>query len=183
MLRNQNDPTYELPARYKTEEKFRETESVQGRGVLDKVKEALEPYLTPEALAQVYHGYSTQKNESLNRKMSAVAPKDRFYGGTNTLRDRANLVVVNDSIGSLQSFESLFQSLGIKKKWNPILSEWARRQDKSTAAATTWRSKPGVKKKRAVLKFELFNQGIQENKRAKKDGTYYKSGVAVTGEM
>jgi len=183
VLRNQNDPTYELPARYKTEEKFRETESVQGRGVLDKVKEALEPYLTPEALAQVYHGYSTQKNESLNRKMSAVAPKDRFYGGTNTLRDRANLVVVNDSIGSLQSFESLFQSLGIKKKWNPILSEWARRQDKSTAAATTWRSKPGVKKKRAVLKFELFNQGIQENKRAKKDGTYYKSGVAVTGEM
>jgi len=56
--------------------------------LFDKITCGMKPYLTEEALAMCYHPFCTQKNESLNRSCTATAPKDRFYGGTNTLSDR-----------------------------------------------------------------------------------------------
>jgi hypothetical protein len=35
-------------------------------------KEALAPYFTEEALRQVHHVFSSQKNESLNRKVMQI---------------------------------------------------------------------------------------------------------------
>jgi hypothetical protein len=77
----------ELPADYCFNNKFRDKE--QHGELFEKVKAGMETFLTPEALKMCYHPFCTQKNESLNRKSTATAPKDRFYGGTNTtLADR-----------------------------------------------------------------------------------------------
>jgi len=55
------------------------------RKLLDKLQELYAPYLTEEALYQCYHAHDTNKNESLNRKCTAVAPKDRYLSGTMSL--------------------------------------------------------------------------------------------------
>ena len=89
----------------------------------------MEPYLTKEALKMCHHPFCTQKNESLNRKSTAKAPKDRFYGGTNTLSDRLRMIVNEDSIGYVQeAINRVYEKIGISVL--DTLDEWANRKDK-----------------------------------------------------
>ena len=77
--------------------RFRHLES--DKKLFDKLQELYKPYLSKESLWQCYHGDDTNKNESLNRKCTAVAPKNKYLSGTKSLDDRIRLVVVLDSVG------------------------------------------------------------------------------------
>jgi hypothetical protein len=116
------------------------------RKLLDKLQELYAPYLTEEALYQCYHAHDTNKNESLNRKCTAVAPKDRYLSGTMSLKDRICLVVVTDSVGYVEAFRRLLLALGLHLELiSPVLEEWCRRIDQRQTKAGTWRKKPEVK--------------------------------------
>ena len=179
VLRSQQEPEYDLPAAYKADERFREKQSEEGKLVFKKVEAALASHLSKEALAQVHHKFSTQKNESLNRKMTAVAPKDRHYGGTSSLKDRVNLVAIQDSVGFEETLRRLFHVIGLPLTWNSVLFEWAKRKDGTLEYLTAYWKKPSNKRKRAETRFECFKAGKDQDKRAKRDGTYYKSGIAM----
>jgi hypothetical protein len=56
--------------------KFRDKQ--QHAELFEKVKAEMVPFLTPESLKMCYHPFCTQKNESLNRKSTATAPKIDF---------------------------------------------------------------------------------------------------------
>ena len=64
-----------------------------------QVIEALAPYLSQSSLLDVNHDMSTQINESLNRSMTAMAPKDRVFNGSNSLECRQAVVVLKRNCG------------------------------------------------------------------------------------
>ena len=180
VLRSEKEPGYELPAAYRADERFREKQSEEGKLVFKKVEAALASHLPKEALAQVHHNFSTLKNESLNRKMTAAAPKDQHYGGTSSLKDQVNLVAIQDSVGYEETLRRLFHAIGLPVDWNNVLFEWAKRKDGKLQYLTAYWKKPGNKRKRAEARYECFKAGKDQDKRAKRDGrTYYKSGIAM----
>jgi len=58
------------------EKKWKYRNAKVDSAMYEAVKSALQPYLVEEELEKVYHAFDTQKNESNNRKMTAIAPKD-----------------------------------------------------------------------------------------------------------
>ena len=52
---------------------------------------AYAPYITIEALRQVNHPWTTQKNEAMNTSVAAFAPKGKTYSMTNSLLTRVSI--------------------------------------------------------------------------------------------
>ena len=71
------DNPLQLSANYKAKFRCKENDSQ----LFTMLKKGYENFLTDDALEQVYHSYSTNKNESLNRQITAAAPKDRHFSG------------------------------------------------------------------------------------------------------
>jgi hypothetical protein len=99
----------ELPADYCVGKKFQGKE--QHQRLFEQVKKKLEPHFTDEALLQVHHAFSTQKNKSLNKKVTVFARKDKFLGGSTTLQDCLSMIVIEDSLGYKQGLVALFDEL------------------------------------------------------------------------
>jgi len=144
-----------------------------------KVKEGYAAYMTEEALAQVYHRYSTNKNESLNRKCTAVAPKDRYFSGTMSLHDRFALVVIEDSDGCQSGLDRILKLVGFTNGVSPILREWCKRKDQRMAKQAVWFKKPEVKARRAAAINAIIKAGCLSDAKAAKEGITYGTGIAM----
>ena len=105
-----------------------------------RMNEALAPYLTEEALKQMWHKSSTQKNEALNKSSSKMAPKDKFLGNTCTLHNCLRMVVIQDSVGYQAGMQRLLDELGIV--FNVVLAEWCHWKDNTMQ----WKRKHSAKK-------------------------------------
>jgi hypothetical protein len=70
-------------------------------------------FITIERLREVAHSMDTQCNESINNTISWLAPKNKCYGGSQSLRNRISIVVGIVSLGLNKYFTRLFHSLGI----------------------------------------------------------------------
>jgi hypothetical protein len=142
------------------------------------VEEGMAPYLTTHALKQVYHQWHSNKNESLNRKCTAVAPKDRYFSGTMSLSDRLAYVAISDSVGYLESHRRLSTEIGF---WliTPVLAEWCRRADRRMRVKYKWRRRPEVKRKRAQKIHDDMREEQLQDERARKSGITYGAGIAI----
>jgi hypothetical protein len=156
---------------------FRGTATQGQQQFFEMIKKLLLPYLAKDMLRQVYHAFHTQKNESLNRKMVAVADKNKFLGGTMTLNDRAMLVVITDSVGYEEGWERIHKKLGIP--YHPILRDYAKRRDKEEDNAKLRYKKPKVKKKRVAARNKRLREGIFADRKASKEGVTYGTGIAI----
>lgn len=143
------------------------------------LKKGFETYLTADSmLKQIYHKYSTNKNESLNRSISSVAPKDRYFSGTMSLSDRISNVVITHSVGYLKGYQRVLMKVHAKLHMLPVLKEWCRRKDRINEVLQVHYKKPAVKKKRTEAINAEINAGIQRKARSKKQGYDYGSGLA-----
>jgi len=158
--------------------KHRKIVTVAEKKLCKKVKEKVGSLLVPAKMQQVHHRFSTQKNESLNRNATAVAPKDRFYGGTMQLHDRLRVIAMTDSIGEHDTLFRLFSELGFDL--HPVLCRWARNKDRDDAARHLQRMKPEVKKKRAIGIIEKIKSGMKQERKATTEGMTYATGIANT---
>ena len=156
---------------------FRGTETDGQKQFFELIKKHLSPYVTTDMLRQVYHSFSTQKNESLNRKMVAVADKNRFLGGTMTLNDRCLLVVITDSVGYEEGWKCIHKKLGIP--YHPVLQEYARRRDKEENNAKVRYKTPKVKKKRVKDRNKRLRDGLYADRKDRSDGVTYGTGIAI----
>ena len=71
-------------------------------------------FVTLEALKEVAHDMDTCANESFNNTASWVAPKNKVYCGTHSLKNRLSIALGIYSIGTMAYYEGLFQRLGIE---------------------------------------------------------------------
>jgi hypothetical protein len=156
---------------------FRGRSTVAEKKFMEIIKGAISVYLSREAMWQVYHSFSTQKNESINRKMVAVADKNRFLGGTMALNDRALLVAITDSLGHKEAFRQIHKKLGVP--FHPMLEEYCKRRDKIDHKESIRRKKKSVKKKRVATRNKTLKEGLLADQKAKKDGTTYGSCIAI----
>ena len=147
-----------------------------------KVKAAMEDYLvTNDALKQVYHKYITQKNESLNRKVTVVAPKDKFFGNTRTLQDRVHQVLIEDSVGYYHGLRRLLQKIGIP--FDNMVREQSRRRDKLQSMLSKHRKKSSVKAKRSAKQYAAIKASNEQDKAAFNAGISYGSGIALLDDL
>jgi len=170
------DPKPVLSEHYK--QRFRDT---QVDWVTFKAVENLfAPYLIASALRQCYHGQDTNKNESLNRKCSATAPKDRYFSGSMSLSDRFHLVAVLDSVGYGIGYKRVLSKIGVNLKLSClVLEEWCRRTDNNSENRTINMNRPEVKGKRQAKTKAMVKQWIVGERKATKSGRNYASGTAI----
>ena len=76
--------------------------------------EFITPYLSSFTLEQINHAMSTQLNESLNKAMTAMASKDRFYNGSCSLRCRQSVVILRRNEGYGKYLLALTNKLGFE---------------------------------------------------------------------
>jgi hypothetical protein len=143
----------------------------------DKVKKKVMYLLTEEKMREVHHPFNTQKNETLQRQATAVAPKDRFLGGKMQLYDRLRLVTILDSVGKYEGFSRLFRSMGLPVL-HPVLALWAATKDRHDKTKYNYKRRPAIKRKRAGEKIAAMKAGMLQEKKAKKARLTYKSGIA-----
>ena len=145
-----------------------------------KVKDDFDYYLTDAMLEQVYHCYSTNKNESLNRRISAVAPKDRYFSGTMSLHDRICNVVITDSVGYKMGLQRILTYVNHSLVLTPVLKEWCKRKDRSMEVKDIHWNKSEVKRRRVEAINSEIRAGTLREAKSKKEGMLYGSGIALT---
>jgi hypothetical protein len=146
-----------------------------------KAVEAIyEPYMTESALRQCYHGQDTNKNESLHRKCSATAPKDRYFSGSMSLSDRFHFVAIYDSVGYGAAYKRVLRKLCINLMLaSPVLEEWCRRVDHASGNRTINLNLPEVKGKRQAKTRAMVKAWIVGERKATNTGRDYASGSAI----
>lgn len=137
----------------------------------------MEPYFKPEALRMCYHFYCTQKNESLNRKVIARAPKNRFFGGTSTLADYLRMIVIENSVGLCEAINQIFSNLQLPK--NPVLSNRVKRQDKENSKKKIYKKRRRVKILQSQKKKLVLSCGVQPIKNKKLSNANCEHGIGI----
>jgi hypothetical protein len=172
--RRQIDPlplTEQYMKRFRCKEKDRE--------LFLLLKKGYETYLRDEALLQIHHLYSTNKNESLNRRITSVAPKDRYFSGTMSLSDRVSKVVITDSIGYMNGYKRILHKVNSSLELPPILQEWCKRKDRRYFMNDLHHKKPEVKKRRMEAINKEIAAGRLSDIKSLKEGYNYGAGIAM----
>ena len=103
--------------------------------------EIMSPYLSSFTLEQINHAMSTQLNESLNKAMTAMASKDRFYNGSCSLRCRQSVVILRRNEGYGKYLLELTNKLGFEVhsgiQWLCDITERKRNAKRERALEST----------------------------------------------
>ncbi len=78
-----------------------------------KMKTIHDKYTTEARLRELWHPYDSQKNESINKRISKYAPKDREYSRSMSLTNRVAIALGVTSVGYLQYWLAVSLVLGI----------------------------------------------------------------------
>jgi hypothetical protein len=137
---------------------------------------ALQPmvdrFITLDRLKEVAHGMDTQVNESFNNTFSWLAPKNKVYCGSQSLRNRLSIGIGINAHGNLGYYTRLYKSLGI------IMTDNMRHflQMKETRRTKRIKKVKEIesKKQRRKQKFnkQKRDEAIATMERSKRDGTY-----------
>ena len=169
------------PATTEEEREYRRKRfRVKGSAIYEKFEEVLNRFTTPKMLRQVYHSFSTQKNEALNKAMTAVAPKDKTFSMTAALQDRVNYVVVKLTCGMMYLVETVL-SLNMMMV-TEATREYLQRNDRRVRYIRRHVSKPEFRHARAEKKKAAMRQQLREEVHDEKLGYVYEAAVAVLGD-
>ena len=87
---------------------------VEHAELLEQIREAYFPYITPERLMESLHPFDTQLNEALNNVIARYAPKNRTYGTTMSLTYRIFMVVGIHNLGHYKFWQEVFDLLDLE---------------------------------------------------------------------
>jgi hypothetical protein len=146
-----------------------------------KMRKLHDDHSTPEKLTQLFHDFSSQKNESMNKKMTVTAPKDKTFCTSMSLTSRTNLVAIRDSVGEYNAVGRVLENLGFTKM--PVSTrEFLIRADKLHSYHKTRREKSEVKVKRNKVKTEKLRTDLQKQEQDRKKGLTYETGIAMKND-
>jgi hypothetical protein len=74
-----------------------------------KLDEILSRFITLERLNEVAHGMDTQVNESFNNTFSWLAPKNKVYAGSQSLKNRLCIGIGINALGTHEYFKRLYK--------------------------------------------------------------------------
>ena len=135
----------------------------------------LSDYFTEDRLLQVFHRWHTNANESANHSVATCAPKHKYYGGSKSLSDRVNWVVIKLSSGYRKGLERLHGKLSIPMP--ETLRQWAQKQDDRKEDEDKRRKTPEYHANRKRRRNERMRKWQEAEAKSKKDGFDYGSGM------
>jgi hypothetical protein len=140
-------------------------------GVLQAV---MEKYIGLDKLREVAHGYSTQKNESLNNNVSWLAQKNKTLSGSKALSIRVHLAVGITIAGYKPFIQELLRRMGIQVSQGTskhLRTLWEQKKKNSSKRKEASFKNERNEKRRAKLADEIK----QAEKKRRTDG-FYKPG-------
>jgi hypothetical protein len=145
----------------------------QRDGVLfEKLQSIVERFVTIERLREVAHGMDTQVNESFNNTFSWLAPKNKIYCGTQSLRNRLSIGIGINALGLVEYFTRRYKSLGIIMTPN-VTHFLEMKEDKRSKRHQKVKLIESKKARRAVrFEKQRKDEATANKERAKRDGTY-----------
>lgn len=84
------------------------------------LKQMISRFITLPNLREVAHSFDTQVNESLNNSIAWLAPKNKCYGGSQSLCNRISIAIGVNSLGVSRYYAKLFKALSITMTPNVI---------------------------------------------------------------
>ena len=137
-------------------------------------------FITIEALKELAHNMDTCANESFNNTASWVAPKNRVYCGTNSLRNRLSLALGITSLGTMKYYEGLFARMDIEM--NDDVRHFLRvKSDGRDRRLQRTKTKEYKIKRRQDEMNRIKKEAKQATiDRAKREGVY-EPGIGMTG--
>jgi hypothetical protein len=120
----------------------------------------------------------TQINESFNNTASWLAPKNKVYCGTGSLRNRISIGIGINTIGTLAYFERLYKALGIVV--TPNVQHYLKFKDVNRGKRSDKKKTKEAKKERIKRKYEVLKEDeiVARRERSKREGTY-RSGMTL----
>jgi len=137
-------------------------------------------FITFEALSEVRHGYDTLCNESFNNVAAWIAPKNKVYGSSNSLKTRICVAIGLVSCGTLLWYRGIFQRLGLTMR--PDTEHYIRLQTQYRVTRLAKQKTAEGKKKRVdrYHKNLLTKTVLAKREKAKREGTY-KTAIRIDG--
>lgn len=152
----------------------------KGTELYEAIKEVFVRFTTTAMLLQVFHDFSSQKNESLNKEVTVVAPKDKTFSMSKSLEDRVNFVVIRSLSGNLVTIKNLLGHLGCMIPEST--REYLRRQDRRRTYNYKYQSSTTFRRKRSEAKSLSIREQLAKEVEDDKLGYSYETGVAVLGK-
>jgi len=143
------------------------------------LQHVFERFITLDALKEVGHDMDTLVSKSLNNTMSWVAPKNKTYSTTQSLRNRISVAVRINALGIYAYFARLFRELGID------LPEDVAHYLKQVDARRTYIINKSQEIEQKKNRQENFHKALEEHtERAKKqqckrEGSIYQPGIGM----
>ena len=139
-------------------------------------------FLTPKRIEQMYHGFDTQKNESMNQKIARMCPKTTTLSKTMVLSDRVAWVVIEDSIGGAHGVACIYKQLQLGVVPHHLVSFYMK-NDKRRDHQHRFKLQPHVKHRRRKALNEKIWEERREGELSRQKGQTYESGVAFGDDI
>jgi hypothetical protein len=140
-------------------------------------------FVTLECLKELAHSFDTQVNESLNNTIAWLAPKNKCYGGSQSLSNRVSIAIGMNSIGLSKTFARIFKALSITMTPNVehfLSVRQTNRQKRIDKCKTSEKKKE--RNKSIFDKIRKDEVVRRQGERKKKDAAIYKSGMHMADD-
>jgi hypothetical protein len=146
-----------------------------------KLQDMIGRFTTMARLRECAHCMDTQVNESLNNTIAWLAPKNKCYGGSQSLRNRISMAVGISTLGFDKFFVRMFYALGIAMTPNIQHFLQVKEQKRSKRIAKT-KTKDAKRGRRTGMYDKLRQQEKDKRKEKKNKAGTYKSGMNMDAE-
>jgi hypothetical protein len=129
-------------------------------------------FISLDRLKEVAHAMDTQVNESFNNTASWIAPKNKVYCGSQSLKNRLSVAIGINKLGIHEYYKRLFLMLGISMTKN--VTHFLQHKDRSRTKRLVKIKTKEQKKHRLKDKLRQLadDTSTARRERSKMDGTY-----------
>ena len=149
---------------------------IKHASVYNKLTKLYEPYITIDALKMLHHPFSTQKNEAMNKSVSAFAPKGKTFSRTESLDTRVGVAAGIQVLGYELFWDKVFHAfdLVMDDKLRLFLRQLQKKKDRKRQKAST----TAGKYRRTKRKHDKLREDVKQDMLSQAEGTHYETGIA-----
>ena len=150
---------------------------ISDKDMYKQIHLAVEPFFTTVSLKQIWHSYSTNRNENMNHVVATYARKHCHFSSSLSLATCVSVASDTQVIGHLPYWSILFNRAGITM--HPSVQTYLKQRDDKKERQCKIQATAESKLRRTVKLRETIQQEIEADKNAKKDGKTYTSSSGI----
>jgi hypothetical protein len=147
----------------------------ENKKMYEDISQIMDRFTETEKLKECHHGYSSQKNESMNRMISRYVPKDRTFCQSMSLHSRICMAVGIDSVGQEEYYERLFA--GMRIPFPNATRMMARAMKKRRDYDRKYQAQMSRRRIRSIKRFASTKSEFRKQMAEKALGLSYASGM------